>query len=88
MLGKKVEYINYFEVLAILRRLFDIMLIFQEDTDAAGFRKEAKEIVKQTSSHLEKLVVRLQKLTNVRLQKLTNINTNELNRWVNSMMKL
>ncbi|MHA1667080.1 MAG: aminoglycoside phosphotransferase family protein, partial [Candidatus Heimdallarchaeaceae archaeon] len=80
MLGKKVEYIEYFEVLAILRRLYDIMLIFQEDTNAAGFRKEAKKIVKQTSTHLEKLVVRLQKLT--------NINTNKLNRWINSMMKL
>jgi aminoglycoside phosphotransferase (APT) family kinase protein len=51
--GRKIEQIEYFEVVASLRRLFSIAVSINAGAEKMGMRPEAVEIMKQNVSHIQ-----------------------------------
>jgi aminoglycoside phosphotransferase (APT) family kinase protein len=65
VLGRDVEEIEYFEVLATLRRLLDITSSFDKGTDKLGMRPEALELMRETVGHIVRVRDRLEDLTEI-----------------------
>ena len=63
VLGHEVEQIEYFEVLATLRRLHDVMSSFDKGSDEMGMRPEALVMMKETVGHIVRVKDRLKDLT-------------------------
>ena len=68
--GSKVENIDYFEILAILRRFSDIMNIFRFGTKKAGMREEAIKQIKETTYHMKRILDLLKEKTGIKVPKL------------------
>jgi len=65
ILGREVEEIEYFEVLATLRRLFDVTSSFDMGATERGLRPEALELMKETVGHIVRVRNRLEDLTEI-----------------------
>ncbi|MHA1961149.1 MAG: phosphotransferase family protein [Candidatus Thorarchaeota archaeon] len=52
LIGKQVEEIEYFEILAALRRLFDVSVSLSTDAGERDMRDGAAEMMKETLDHL------------------------------------
>ena len=65
VLGQEVEQIEYFEVLATLRRLYDVTSSFDKGADEMGMRPEALELMKETVGHIVRVRDRLVDLTEI-----------------------
>jgi len=63
--GKKLEKIEYFEILAILRRLFDIYVSFKSSATERGMREGALDMMRQSLDHIKKVYALLQEKTNL-----------------------
>ncbi|MCG3215581.1 MAG: phosphotransferase [Candidatus Heimdallarchaeota archaeon] len=63
--GSKVKEIEYFEVLAILRRFSDIMIILKYGAGEFGLRKEAVQQIKETIFQLRNIYTRFTTITNI-----------------------
>jgi aminoglycoside phosphotransferase (APT) family kinase protein len=63
--GQDVEEIEYFEVLATLRRLFDITSSFDKGTAELGMRPEALDLMRDTVEHIVRVRDRLEELTEI-----------------------
>ncbi len=63
VLGQEVDLIEYFEVLATLRRLHDVMSSFDKGSDELGMRPEALDMMKETLGHIVRVKDRLEDLT-------------------------
>ena len=63
VLVQEVEQIEYFEVLATLRRLHDVMSSFDKGSDEMGMRPEALDLMKETVGHIVRVKDRLEDLT-------------------------
>lgn len=65
ILGQDVEQIEYFEVLATLRRLYDVTSSFDKGADELGMRPEALELMRGTVGHIVRVKDRLEDLTEI-----------------------
>ena len=65
VLGQDVEQIEYFEVLATLRRLYDVTSSFDKGADEMGMRPEALDLMKETVGHIVRVRDRLEDLTEI-----------------------
>lgn len=63
--GWKIRDIEYFEVLAILRRLEDYLRVAVSGAEKSGMRREILEIMKSNRSHYLRLLERLHELTGI-----------------------
>ncbi|MBY8997107.1 MAG: phosphotransferase [Candidatus Thorarchaeota archaeon] len=64
-LGQDVEQIEYFEVLATLRRLYDVTSSFDKGAGELGMRPEALELMRETIGHIVRVKDRLEDLTEI-----------------------
>ncbi|MFW9843319.1 MAG: phosphotransferase family protein [Candidatus Thorarchaeota archaeon] len=64
-LGSSVKNIEYFEVIACLRRLHDIFVSINQGTDSYGLRPEAVEMMRSTIQHVINVRDRLKDLTGI-----------------------
>ena len=64
-LGRKVEHIEYFEVIACLRRLHDVYISLKQGSHEYGLRPEAVEMMKSTIYHVINVRNRLYDLTGI-----------------------
>jgi len=64
-LGRKLKHIEYFEVIACLRRLYDIFISLNQGADEYGLRPEAVEMMKSTIYHIINVRNRLYDLTGI-----------------------
>ncbi|MHA1965131.1 MAG: phosphotransferase family protein [Candidatus Thorarchaeota archaeon] len=65
ILGQDVEQIEYFEVLATLRRLFDVTSSFDKGADELGMRPEAVDMMRESIGHIVRVKDRLEDLTEI-----------------------
>ena len=70
---EKVEEIEFFEVLAICRRLFDISISFSQGAEELGMRKEAVEKMKESGFHIKKVYSLLQEKTGISIKEIENL---------------
>jgi len=68
--GLKVRNIDYFEVLAILRRFLDIMNVFKFGANKTGMREEVIQQIKKTAFHLKKIYELLEEKTGIKIKEL------------------
>ncbi len=68
--GSKVENIDYFEVLAILRRFTDIMNIFKFGANNSGMREEVIQQIKETAFHMKRIYELLEEITGIKIPEL------------------
>jgi aminoglycoside phosphotransferase (APT) family kinase protein len=66
-LGETVDQIEYFEVLATLRRIIDVTSSFDLGATERGLRPEAVELMKETAGHIVRVRDRLETLTEIRI---------------------
>ena len=64
-LGRKVNHIEYFEVIACLRRLHDVYFSLKQGAHEYGLRPEAVEMMKSTIYHVINVRDRLNDLTGI-----------------------
>ena len=67
--GKKVRDIEYFEVLAAVRRLLTISISFAIGSERLGMSPEALEMMKESKGHFAEVYRRLREGTGIRLPK-------------------
>jgi aminoglycoside phosphotransferase (APT) family kinase protein len=77
--GHNIEELDYFEVLAILRRLFDVSVSLGEGATELGMREDAVEMMKAQMGHI-RVVYDL-------LGELTDITIPEIDAWIDSFSK-
>jgi aminoglycoside phosphotransferase (APT) family kinase protein len=77
--GHDIEEIEYFEVFAILRRLFDVSVSLDEGAAELGMREDAVEMMKAQMGHI-RVVYDL-------LVDLTGITISEIETWIDSFTK-
>jgi len=70
---KKVEQIEFFEVTAILRRLFDISTSLSLGADELGMRPDAIEMIKSRVDHIKGVRDRLEDLTGIIIPKIDSL---------------
>ena len=68
--GSKVENIEYFEVLAILRRFSDILSIFKFGAEKFGMREEVTQQIKETAFHMRRIYELLEEKTGIKIPEL------------------
>ncbi len=61
--GVQVENIEFFDVIACLRRLFSIVVSLSDGADALGMRPGAEETIKKDVSHIKTVYSQLHKIT-------------------------
>ena len=66
-LGREVDQIEYFEVLASLRRLVDVTSSIELGAVERGLRPGAVEMMKETTGHIIRVRDRLEELTGIRI---------------------
>jgi aminoglycoside phosphotransferase (APT) family kinase protein len=74
--GATVKDIDYFEVLAILRRLFDVSVSLNSGATSRGMRDGAIELMKEQMGHVSVVYELLGELTGIRIPKVED--------WINS----
>ncbi|KXH73878.1 MAG: hypothetical protein AM326_10305 [Candidatus Thorarchaeota archaeon SMTZ-45] len=67
--GHEIEEIDYFEVLAILRRLLDVLISMGNGPISRGLRKGAVPLMKEQMGHIEVVYNLLHELTDIRIPK-------------------
>ncbi|MFX1483772.1 MAG: phosphotransferase family protein [Promethearchaeota archaeon] len=67
-----VEEIEYFEVLAILRRLFDVRVSMSEGADAMGLREDARDMIKSQMAHVRVVYELLGDLTGIEIYEISD----------------
>ncbi len=70
-LGSTVESIEYFEVLAILRRLLDMSVSFTEGAGERGMREGALEMMREHADHFRNVHALLVDLTGISIPEIT-----------------
>ena len=68
--GSEVKNIEYFEVLAILRRFLDVINIFKFGAKDVGMRAEAAEQIKETVFHMRRIYELLEEKTGIKIPEL------------------
>ncbi|MFW9786608.1 MAG: phosphotransferase [Candidatus Thorarchaeota archaeon] len=76
--GHQINEIEYFEVLAILRRLFDVLVSMDEGATSRGMREGAVELIREQMGHV-KVVYSL-------LVEMTEIQIPEVESWIDSFL--
>lgn len=71
--GHKVEQIEYFEVFALLRRLFSIFISLTVGADKLGMRPEAIESMKKSVNHIKTLCDLLRQKTGITVPEMEKI---------------
>ncbi|MHA2394541.1 MAG: hypothetical protein ACXAEX_21635, partial [Promethearchaeota archaeon] len=71
--GKKVKDIDFFLVLAALRRVVDVLLSITEGTQSLGMKTETLEIIRKEKDHFRKVQTVLENKTCIKLKKLSEI---------------
>ena len=69
----EVKDIEYFEVLAVGRRLIDVSSSFAVGAEQAGLRAGALELMKESSDHLNKVYKLLVEKTGLKLPEFERI---------------
>ena len=78
-IGHDIEEIEYFEVFAILRRLFDVSVSLAEGATELGMREDAVEMMKEQMGHIKVVYNMLGELTDIRIP--------EIETWIDSFSK-
>jgi len=73
ILGSEVESIEYFEVLAILRRLLDMSVSFTTGSGDRGMREGALEMMREHSDHFRKVHALLTELTGISIPEIATL---------------
>ncbi len=63
--GRKVEEIEFFEVFAILRRMFDISVSLSSSATDLGMRQGAAEMMRESTHHIRNVYSLLQEYTGI-----------------------
>ncbi|MHA1211356.1 MAG: phosphotransferase, partial [Candidatus Heimdallarchaeota archaeon] len=63
--NEQIEDIDFFEVVAILRRLSDILIVFNSNAENAGLHDGVAKMIKETISHVENLNSYLEELSGI-----------------------
>ena len=72
-LGSIVKNIEFFEVLSILRRFLDVLIVLTRGAGEVGLRDESIQQIKETMFHLDNIYDRLVEITDIKIPKLTNL---------------
>lgn len=75
--GYRIEHIEYFEVFACLRRLFDISVSLSDGATKLGMRPGAEEMMKKNASHIKRVYKLLGERSDIKIP--------EIERWLSSM---
>ena len=70
---RQVKHIEFFEVTAILRRLFDISTSISLGADELGMRPDAIEMIKSRVDHIKGVRDRLEELTGIVIPKIDSL---------------
>ncbi len=68
--GRTIDEIEYFEVIAILRRLLDVLISIGEGSSSRGLREGAIELMKEQMYHIRVVYNLLGDLTGIKIPKL------------------
>ncbi|MHA2363073.1 MAG: phosphotransferase family protein [Candidatus Hodarchaeales archaeon] len=71
--GLRTENIEYFEVMACIRRLFSILVSLGEGAEELGMRPGAEDQIKQDKGHIENVYKLFQKYTRLELSGVENL---------------
>lgn len=71
--GRKVRYIEYFEVLAILRRLLDLTVSLARGAENRGMRPGAEEQMRKDSAHYGRVYSLLVERTGIKIPEIENL---------------
>ena len=71
--GSKIEDLDYFEVLEILRRLIDAAMVFAGGGTSAGMRDEVVKIMRKNRPHYLNVLARLKDLTNLETREIAKL---------------
>jgi len=77
--GHNIEELEYFEVFAILRRLFDVSVSLDEGAAELGMREDAVEMIRNQMGHVRVVYDYLGELTDITIP--------ELDSWIDSFSK-
>ena len=70
--GMEVKNIEYFEVLSILRRFLDVLVVLTRGAEEFGMREEAVQQIKETKFHLVNIYSRFMEITDIKIPELEN----------------
>ncbi|RLI10073.1 hypothetical protein DRO42_02505 [Candidatus Bathyarchaeota archaeon] len=71
--GQGIEQIEYFEVMAIFRRLFDISVSLSEGAGERGMRPGAETMIKQDADHIKRVYALLLDRTGITLPEIERL---------------
>jgi aminoglycoside phosphotransferase (APT) family kinase protein len=71
--GKKIKDIDFFLVLAALRRVVDVLLSITESTQSLGMKTETLEMMRKEKDHFRKVQTVLENKTCIKLKKLSEV---------------
>ncbi len=64
-LRSEVQDIEYFEILAATRRIMDMFIFLEQDSEIAGIRDETRQQIKETAFHLEYVAKLVKDITGI-----------------------
>lgn len=67
--GRRVKYIEYFEVMATARRIIDFVITMEGDVGSVGLKSEVVEMMKESKDHYHRVHDVLTARTGIRLEK-------------------
>ena len=73
LMGHSVEHIEFFEVIACTRRLFDITVSLNSGATALGMKSGAEETMRQMIEHIRLVYAQLQKITGCSLPEIERL---------------
>ena len=71
--GVEIRNIEYFEVMSILRRLFDLVISITQGADTLGMRQEAVDLMKKDVVHYKNVCTLLRERTGISIPKIEEL---------------
>jgi hypothetical protein len=65
--GRPVADIEYFEVMAVMRRIIDLVTTMEGDTDSVGLKPDVVEMMKESKEHYHRVHDVLSARTGIKL---------------------
>ncbi|MHA2046245.1 MAG: phosphotransferase family protein [Candidatus Thorarchaeota archaeon] len=72
-IGHEIDEIEYFEVLSILRRLFDVSVSLDEGASELGMREDSVEMMKEQMGHIRVVYDMLGELTGIEIPEVESL---------------
>ena len=72
-IGKPIKDIDYFEVLAIIQRVYEVILTLKHGSSYFGLREEALQQIKETIFHIQNLLTHLKEKTDLSILEIERV---------------